>query len=89
MGRFICKQPNGLYCVFSTTVDCPVAWNMTREEYIQMKMEEAKEDAIYTLEHNLFPFENTKASFAPNNMTRKEFNQFMRESKQPVNLKEE
>lgn len=45
MAGFVSKQPNGLYCRFSTVVDCPTAWNMTREDYINMKMQEAKEDA--------------------------------------------
>ena len=45
MAGFVSKQPNGLYCRFSTVTDCPTAWNMTREDYINMKMQEAKEDA--------------------------------------------
>ena len=42
MAGFVSKQPNGLYCRFSTVTDCPTAWNMTREDYINMKMQEAK-----------------------------------------------
>ena len=34
MGAFISKQPNGLYCRFSSVVDCPTHWNMTKEDYI-------------------------------------------------------
>ena len=45
MAGFVSKQPNGLYCRFSTVTDCPTAWNMTREDYINMKMQEAKEEA--------------------------------------------
>lgn len=45
MAGFVSKQPNGLYCRFSSVTDCPTAWNMTREDYINMKMQEAKEDA--------------------------------------------
>ena len=29
MAGFISKQPNGLYCRFSSVTDCPTAWNMT------------------------------------------------------------
>lgn len=35
MAGFICKQPNGLYCRFSTIVDCPTHVNMTQEEFDQ------------------------------------------------------
>lgn len=38
MAGFISKQPNGLYCRFSSVTDCPTAWNMMREDYINMKM---------------------------------------------------
>ena len=43
MGSFICRQPNGLLCRFSTVVDTVTHYNMTDEEYIQMKMEQARE----------------------------------------------
>ena len=33
MAGFISKQPNGLYCRFSSVTDCPTAWNMTKEEF--------------------------------------------------------
>ena len=45
MAGFVSKQPNGLYCRFSTVTDCPTSWNMTREDYIDMKIQEAKEGA--------------------------------------------
>ena len=57
MAGFISKQPNGLYCRFSTVTDCPTAWNMTREDYINMKMQEAKEDAEDVLDNYLKPFD--------------------------------
>ena len=53
MAGFVSRQPNGLYCRFSTVTDCPTAWNMTREDYINMKMEEAKEDAEDILDNYL------------------------------------
>lgn len=45
MGGFIVKQPNGLYCRFSTIVDCPTHINMTRKEFKEClkKMELPKE----------------------------------------------
>lgn len=57
MAGFISKQPNGLYCRFSSVTDCPTAWNMTREDYINMKMQEAKEDAEDVLDNYLKPFD--------------------------------
>lgn len=53
MAGFVSKQPNGLYCRFFTVVDSPTAWNMTREDYINMKMQEAKEDAEDVLDNYL------------------------------------
>lgn len=57
MAGFVSKQPNGLYCRFSTVTDCPTTWNMTREDYINMKMQEAKEDAEDVLDNYLKPFD--------------------------------
>ena len=41
MGRAVIKQPDGLYAVFSTGVDRWVAWDLTREQYIERRVEEA------------------------------------------------
>ena len=45
MAGFISKQPNGLYCRFSTVVDCPTDWNMTEEDYIELCKKRAEEEA--------------------------------------------
>lgn len=42
MAGFVSKQPNGLYCRFPSVMDCPTAWYMTREDYINIKMQEEK-----------------------------------------------
>ena len=77
MGAFISKQPNGLYCRFSTVVDCPTHWNMTKEQYIEMKMAQAKIDAIETIERYLCPFEKVIDDYVPNNnMTDEEWENF-------------
>lgn len=81
MGAFIVKQPNGLYCRFSTIVDCPTNWNMTREDYIKLCVEKAKEDAINVLDNNLRPFEWVERYYYPNNMSEKEFNKILNEMK--------
>lgn len=51
MGRVLIKQPNGKYLLWSSIVDGPIKINMTKEEYIEFKKQEAEEDAIDTLEH--------------------------------------
>ncbi|EPY2283482.1 hypothetical protein ACTQ4P_05505 [Clostridium sporogenes] len=75
MGSFIAKQPNGLYCRFSTVVGCPTHYNMTQEEYINnitgtVKDKENGED---TLRNFLRPFSEVKDRFKPINMTEEEF----------------
>ena len=34
MGYQIVKQPNGLYCIFSTVVDSIVDYNLTRDRVV-------------------------------------------------------
>lgn len=80
MAGFVSKQPNGLYCRFSTVTDCPTAWNMTREDYIDMKMQEAKEDAEDVLDNYLKPFDMVADRYYPNNMTKEEFDKFLEET---------
>ena len=67
MGAFICKQPNGKYCRFSTITDTLTHYNMTREEYIEYKIQQAKKEAEYTLDNSLAPFNWVLDSFIPNN----------------------
>lgn len=88
MSAFIVKQPNGLYCRFSTIVDCPTHINMTREDYINYYMEQAKEEAMENLkrieEGNIWcSFQELKDYFIPNNMTRKQFKECLRKMKLP------
>ncbi len=83
MGSFIVKQPNGLYCRFSTFVDCPTHINMTKEDYINYCMEEAKKEAIEVLEKYLYDFDEIKRYFVPNNMTRKEFKECLKKMELP------
>ena len=67
MGGFIAKQPNGLYCRFSTVVDTVTDWNMTEEDYINMRVEkaaeEARKEAKKALEKYLEPFDKVKDYF--------------------------
>lgn len=73
MGAFIAKQPNGLYCRFSSVVDCPTHWNMTEEDYIEYCAEKAR----YVLEHRVKPFDLVKQYFEPMNITEEEFSKLL------------
>lgn len=83
MGSFICKQPNGLYCRFSTVVDTITHYNMTEEEYIEMCVEKARKEAEDVLENHLYPFEEIKARFTSLNMPSAEFCRILNEMNQP------
>jgi len=65
MGAYICKQPNGKFCRFSTVVDSITHSDMTREEYIEYCAEKAREEAIDVLDHYLQPFDRVKNDFRP------------------------
>lgn len=77
MGSYIARQPNGLYCRFSSIVDTVTDINMTREDYIQLCQDKATEEAINTLNNYVHPFKEIKDDFAPNNMTKLEFKRLL------------
>ena len=83
MGAFICKQPNGKYCRFSTVVDTITHYNMTEDEYvaecIKRAVDRAIEDARCVLKNHLKPFDEVKKQFIPNNNTVEEFNEMLKE----------
>lgn len=85
MGRMIVKQPNGKYCRFSTVIDCPTVINMTEEEYIQLRIheaiDEAIEDAKDTLKHYVHTMDEMDKSFRNTNMTKKKYEQLKEEMK--------
>ena len=45
MGQQIIKQPNGLYAIWSTHVDDFLWYDMTAEEYVKIRADEAAEEA--------------------------------------------
>src|ERR1035441_9500450 len=45
MGRAVIRQPDGLYAVFSSGTDQWVAWDLTREQYIDRRVEEVAREA--------------------------------------------
>lgn len=73
----ICKQPNGLYCRFSSAVDTFTHINMTEQEYIDLCVEKAVKDAKYILAHAVRPLSEAKSMFVPNNNTVEEFNELL------------
>lgn len=75
MGSFIARQPNGLLCRHSTTVDCITNYNMTEEDYVQLVAETAAEEARYNLrqKHFIKPYQSVIHEFIPGNMTEEEF----------------
>ena len=83
MGSFISKQPNGLYCRFSTVVDTITDYNMTEEGYIELCAEKARKEAREVLDKYLRPFYEVKERFIPNNNTRKEFEKLIIQMSSP------
>lgn len=75
MAAFIARQPNGRYCRFSSVVDCPTHWNLTKEEYLDNATGTVKNraDGEDTLQNYIRPFSEVIESFEPNNMTDEEF----------------
>jgi hypothetical protein len=80
MGRSVIKQPDGLYAVFSSGTDRWVAVNLTREEYVEWRAEqaarEAREDAARLLDdvdaglvYSGYTFEEANAESAANGGT--------------------
>lgn len=73
MGGFICKQPNGKYCRFSTVVDCPTRINMTEQDYIDFCKERAEDEARDILKNYLRPYAEIDENYMPTNMAEEEF----------------
>ena len=82
MGAFISKQPNGLYCRFSTIVDTITHYNMTESDYIEFCIgrygEKGRADAEDILKNHIVLFEEVLNSFIPNNETVKGFNKILK-----------
>ena len=76
MSRFLAKQPNGKYCCFSTVLDTVTRFNLTAEEYIQMRVKEAEKQAIQEIV-NPEPFSRVIEEFLPNNDSVKHFNRVL------------
>lgn len=73
----VIKQPNGLYCTYSTVVDAVTHWNMTEEEYIKLcaekSAEAARNDAKKRLKNNLTSFDMLLKELNSNDITVRQF----------------
>ena len=77
---FIAKQPNGLFCFFDDIDDQPKKWNISKEEYVDMCIKNAKKSALETLK-NAEDFRRVYESFvADDKMTEDDFNNFLKET---------
>lgn len=82
MAGLIAKQPNGLYCRVSTVVDAPTHWNMTEQDYIDMCVKKAEEEAKNVLANYCYKFDGALARVRygkDTNMTAKEYEQFIKD----------
>lgn len=80
MAGFISKQPNGLYCRFSTIVDTITHYNLTKEDYLNnitgtVPNKEIGEDV---LNNYIKPFSEVVDRFIPNNMSQEEFDNLVK-----------
>lgn len=89
MGSFIAKQPNGLYCRYGGVVDNITHYNMTEEDYIELRVERAKEEAKIILEQAR-PFKRVLERLYPDTKRDlKEMNKILKECGSLDLLKEE
>lgn len=87
MGSFIARQPNGLYCRFSSVVDTVTNYNMTVNDYINEVLifkygyseDKAKLEADDIIKNHLRPFSDVVEGFIPNNQNLEEFNLLLEE----------
>lgn len=81
MSIFYTKQPNGLYCAFSTYTDRPIRWNMTRQELVEYHLGLAREKALQELDRyfagTMPPFSRVLDNFRAGEMTVEQFKQFL------------
>lgn len=78
MGWKVFKQPNGLYGIYSSIVDCPIFYQATLKEiaehYLERERKRLKESKDYWREHAKSEWEDVKWSTLNllNNITKEE-----------------
>lgn len=75
MGAYIARQPNGLLCRFSSSVDAVTHYNYSEEEYIELCAERAREEARRNLQdpHFIKPFDRVVDDVRSDNITYEEW----------------
>lgn len=81
---FIARQPNGLLCRHSSVTDCITDYNMTEEDYINICMERAKEEAKVVLKDYVRDMQMIKDYFNSNNMSEQQFEEMLKEMEKPA-----
>lgn len=93
MPAYIAKQPNGLYCRFSSVVDTVTHTNLTEKDvvdlFVEMAVQDAKERAEYVLKHSVHDFKEVMEDFMPYNNTIEEIDELVKEMGQEEGLKPE
>ena len=87
MGRMYYKQPNGLITIFSTITDCPIHWNVNKEHYINIRLneerkqieKEAKEIFDDENPYCVRNFEKMKDKFLYNIESKEEFEEYLKD----------
>ena len=74
MSKILFKQPNGKYGCFNTEVHCVTSYNVTADEYIDIKMAEAFADAREDIK-NAKSFNDIDSMFLPTDMSEYEYKQ--------------
>ena len=54
MGRTLIRQPNGKLMIWSSVVDEPIYYDITEDEYVEIKVAEAREEAKMNLKKKNF-----------------------------------
>lgn len=86
MGAFVSKQPNGLYCRFSTVTDTISHKNLTKDQMIDLLVKIERERLEDLFLYELYPFDEVIENFVPANNTVEEFNQMLKDMGSDVQL---
>lgn len=81
---FIARQTNGLLCRYSSVTDCITDYNMTEEDYINICIERAREEAKVVLKDYVRDMQMVKDYFNPNNMSEPQFEEILKEMEKPA-----
>ncbi len=65
MARQIIKQPNGKYCLFSSIIDNVIVYDATKEEIIDLLIEEQKKEITMDVNRQIEKLENGSLPYSP------------------------